>query len=72
MAVINSTVSFNVIFGAEQTSAPGPGYVPRPDGLPGAMYQVQKGQQTVPIQVFTHLFFQRFVTTGQVTVINPN
>jgi hypothetical protein len=74
MAVINSTVSFNIIFGE---TAPGypivvPGSEPRPDGLPGCMYKIVQGQQTVPSQVISDLFFQEFVATGQVTVIDPN
>ena len=43
---------------------------PRQDGLQGSMYVVQRGQQTIPSQVFTNLFFQEFVATGQVTVIS--
>jgi hypothetical protein len=74
MAVINSSVSFNVIFGTPDGVDPivVPGSVPRPDGLVGCMYRVVQGQQTIPWQVFTNSFFQEFVATGQVTIIsNP-
>lgn len=67
MAVINSTVSFNIIFDGTENC---PGSVPRQDGLQGSMYTVHQGQQTIPLQVFTNLFFQRFVAGGQVTVIS--
>jgi hypothetical protein len=76
MAVINSTVSFNVLFGTVSDNGIEaivvPGAVPRPDGMLGCMYQVLRGQQTVPWQVFAASFFEEFVATGQVTVIDPN
>jgi hypothetical protein len=76
MAVINSTVSFDVLFGTPDGLAADaivvPGSVPRPDGLPGCMYRVVQGEQTVPQQVFTDLYFQSYVTGGQVTVIDPS
>lgn len=72
MAVINSTVKFNIMFGTQDGIDPiaVPGSVPRPDGLVGCMYTVQIGQQTVPNAVFTDLYFQKFVAGGQVTVIS--
>jgi hypothetical protein len=71
MAVISSTVSFSIIFGETAPGSPivVPGSIPRPDGLPGCLYRVVQGEQTVPSQVFTDIFFQRFVSGGQVTVI---
>lgn len=74
MPVVNSTVSFNVIFGTLDGTTPivVSGSVPRPDLMLGCMYTVHRGQQTIPLQVFTDLFFQKFVATGQVTVIDPN
>jgi hypothetical protein len=74
MAIISSTVSFNVLFGTVSDNGIDaiavPGAVPRPDGQLGCLYRVVQGEQTVPPQVFNDIFFQRFVSGGQVTVIS--
>jgi hypothetical protein len=76
MAIINSTVSFSVLFGTPDGLAADaivvPGSEPRPDGLPGCAFHIVQGQQTIPQQVFTDLYFQTYVAGGQVTVIDPN
>jgi hypothetical protein len=76
MAIISSKVSFNVLFGTVSDNGIDaiavPGAVPRPDGQLGCLYRVVQGEQTVPPQVFNDIFFQKFVATGQVTVISQD
>jgi hypothetical protein len=75
MAIISSTVSFNVLFGTVSDNGIDaiavPGAVPRPDGQLGCMYRIVPGEQTVPPQVFSNLYFQTYVSGGRVTVISP-
>jgi hypothetical protein len=72
MAVINSAVSFNVLFGTVSDNGIDPivvpGSGPRPDGRPGCMITVRPGINLVPDELLEHHYLQTFIDAGAVTL----